>query len=169
MGLREALIRLISDHIMIPALVAKVIAVDLDKMVVDVMPLDDSPEIFNVRLSVAIPGHKSAGVVIVPKEGSSVLVGQLFPSQWYLIQAYEVDNIYLNGDEFGGLAKWPDQKKELEKMSKRIDGIIDAIGNGVPIPQDGGVGLQNTIKLGLELIVDKEDFENLENEVVKHG
>jgi len=73
------------------------------------------------------------------------------------------------GDQFGGLVKIEELVKNLDKLTARVDGIIDAIKNGVPIPTDGGAGLQTTIKAALALLVDKEDFTTIENENIKHG
>jgi phage baseplate assembly protein V len=78
------------------------------------------------------------------------------------------ESVTFNGGENGGLTITPELVAQLEKMSARIDGIIDAIKNGVPIPQDGGAGLQTTIKAALIAIVDKEDFSAVENEKIKH-
>ena len=53
-------------------------------------------------------------------------------------------------------------------MSKRIDGIIDAIKNAVAIPQDGGTGLQKTMVAALATIVDKENFGQMIDDKIKH-
>lgn len=66
------------------------------------------------------------------------------------------------------MANATDLKKQLEKMSKRIDGIIDAIKNAVAIPQDGGTGLQKTMVAALATIVDKENFGQMINDKIKH-
>lgn len=66
------------------------------------------------------------------------------------------------------MANATDLKKQLEKMSKRIDGIIDAIKNAVAIPQDGGTGLQKTMVAALAMIVDKENFSQMIDDKIKH-
>lgn len=66
------------------------------------------------------------------------------------------------------MANATDLKKQLEKMSKRIDGIIDAIKNAVAIPQDGGTGLQKTMVTALATIVDKENFDQMIDDKIKH-
>ena len=66
------------------------------------------------------------------------------------------------------MANATDLKKQLEKMSKRIDGIIDAIKNAVAIPQDGGTGLQKTMVAALAAIVDKENFGQMIDDKIKH-
>lgn len=66
------------------------------------------------------------------------------------------------------MANATDLKKQLEKMSKRIDGIMDAIKNAVAIPQDGGTGLQKTMVAALAAIVDKENFGQMIDDKIKH-
>lgn len=66
------------------------------------------------------------------------------------------------------MANATDLKEQLEKMSKRIDGIIDAIKNAVAIPQDGGAGLQKTMVAALAALVDKEDFGQIIDDKIKH-
>ena len=66
------------------------------------------------------------------------------------------------------MANATDLKKQLEKMSKRIDGIIDAIKNAKPAPQDGGVTLQTGMVAALATIVDKENFGQMIDDKIKH-
>ena len=66
------------------------------------------------------------------------------------------------------MANATDLKKQLEKMSKRIDGIMDAIKNAVAIPQDGGTGLHKTMVAALAMIVDKENFGQMIDDKIKH-
>ncbi|GHT44450.1 hypothetical protein AGMMS49965_20100 [Bacteroidia bacterium] len=77
------------------------------------------------------------------------------------------DTIFNEGKN-KGMVIAPELKAQLEKMTARIDGIINAIKNAVPVPQDGGAGLQSTIKAGLAAITDIEDFSEIENEHITH-
>lgn len=77
--------------------------------------------------------------------------------------------IELNGTENGGLIKVEELKKQLDIMTERIDGIIDAIKAGKPAVNDGGAALQSTIVTALGTIVQKEDFSEIANEKVLHG
>lgn len=75
--------------------------------------------------------------------------------------------IFNDGDN-GGLTITPELKDQLDKLTKRVDDIIDAIKNGVPVVHDGGAALLASQTVLLDLIVDKEDFSNIENPIVKH-
>ena len=60
-------------------------------------------------------------------------------------------------------------KQELDKMSARIDGIINALNAGTPsVAPDSGAALIASIKLSLTSIVQKENFSQIENDKIKH-
>lgn len=71
-----------------------------------------------------------------------------------------------NGGELGGITKAQELKTQLDKLSARVDGIINAIENGVPAPTDGGLAYQTTMKVILATLIDVEDFSNIENEKI---
>jgi hypothetical protein len=162
------------------AKVCEVTAIDEAAKTADVKPVDGTAEIFGVPLQADTQG---GGLVIFPKMGSNVLVAFTGKHTAVAVGFGEVDKaalkigdtsieataggIVVNGGENGGLAITPELVAQLEKMSARIDGIIDAISNGVPVPQDGGAALQASIKVSLAAIVDKEDFSNVENKKIK--
>ncbi len=77
--------------------------------------------------------------------------------------------VELNGTDFGGLVKIEELKKELAKMSARIDGIINAVKTAAVVPQDGGATFKANMVLALEALVNKEDFSQIENKKVQHG
>jgi phage gp45-like len=81
----------------------------------------------------------------------------------------ETGTVELFGTDAGGVVKAAELKTQLDKLSARVDGIIDALNNAIPGAMDGGVALHTTIKTGLASIVDKEDFSDIESEKVLHG
>jgi hypothetical protein len=70
--------------------------------------------------------------------------------------------VIFNGGELGGLIKIEELKTQLNRMTARIDGIINAIKGGVPVSQDGGAELQASI-VRLLPTGQKEDFSSLED------
>ena len=77
--------------------------------------------------------------------------------------------VELNGTDFGGLVKIEELKKELAKMSTRIDGIISAVKTAAVVPQDGGAAFKANMIGFLETLVNKENFTQIENKKVQHG
>lgn len=77
--------------------------------------------------------------------------------------------VELNGTDFGGLIKIEELKKELAKMTARIDGIINAVKTAAVSPQDGGATFKSNMIASLEMLVNKENFSQIENKKVLHG
>ena len=109
---------------------------------------------------------KGGGIVVIPEVGAQVLVIFFSTTVAFMLQCSKAKKIVFNGGELGGLVLVNELKSNLEKLTKRVDGIMDAINNAVAIPQDGGVGLQASMITTLETLVDKEDFSKIENKKI---
>jgi len=78
------------------------------------------------------------------------------------------ENVTINGGKNGGFTVTPKLKTELDKSKKRITGIMDAIENAPTAPNDGGATFKLAIVTALKLLVDVEDYSNIENPNAKH-
>lgn len=114
---------------------------------------------------------------MIPSVGSVVLVADLSNglfSDLAVVMFSRVDKTEIRGakveihDAKHTTANADTLRKELDKLSKRVDGIIDAIKNGVTTAYDGGAGLKATIVAALEMIVNKEDFSEIEDDSILH-
>ena len=146
---------------------AKIVSVDDETCTIDRNGL----QFEDVRLAAVIDGN-TKNLLIKPKVGSMVLVADLSEGllrDLAVIGWSEVDSITINRGENGGLTNTPELKSQLDKLSKRVDDIISAI-NGAPTatPADGGAAAQTYTKGKLALIVDKEDFGDIEDTKIKH-
>ena len=88
------------------------------------------------------------------------------------ISATSDKTITFDGDGYGGLCKTQELKTQLDRLSARVDNIIDALENSGTAAEDGGA----TYKAGIKTIIDtyselnpKEDFSQIESDKVKHG
>lgn len=147
------------------SLPCKVVSIDSDNLA-ELEPLNGDPNLLGVRL---IAGASETPLLITPVIGSAVIATFLSRNTAFISLYSEIESVEIRGGDLGGLVKVEELKSELAKLTARVDGIISAINNGVPVPTDGGTALQTTIKAALALIVNKEDFTNIENENVKHG
>ena len=134
--------------------------------VAELAPLNGDASLFDVKL---LAGTSATPLLITPVVGSTVIATFLSKDTAFVSLYSEIESVQIMGDQFGGLIKIEELVKNLDKLTARVDGIIDAIKNGVPIPTDGGAGLQTSIKVALALLIDKEDFTTMENENIKHG
>lgn len=181
--IHKELVKLIKDCAIDNSRVAKVKAVGLESCAVEC--IDDASIIEGVRLKATI-NKENEGVIITPKVGSYIIVSGIGNSdQMHFVSMYtEVTAITINmngqsivvdkngtvwnGGKNGGFCIVPELKTQLEKLTKRVDDIISAMGKGVPSPGDGGAALIAGINGYLSAITEKEDFSGIENKKVKH-
>ncbi len=115
---------------------AEVISVDLEEYTIDVKPAGQA-ELLDVRLKAGIDEFKD-GVVEVPSEGSSVLIGIIGNDRdtAYVVKTSQVDKVIINGGELGGLIKIEELKTQLGKYNQLLQAVIGVL-NGAPIPEPG--------------------------------
>ena len=162
--------------------ICKIDAVDDSARTIDCTPIDGSAQILGVNLQAN--QDATTGIVCLPKKDSHAVVAFIDKAHAVALLFDEIESIHINvGDTSIEIdneqnitfnegthtaVRGDTLKQELTKMSARIDGIIDALNNGVPVPQDGGAELQTSIKKSLAAIVQKENFDQIENDKIKH-
>ena len=77
--------------------------------------------------------------------------------------------VELFGTDAGGVVKADELRRELGKMTARIDAVINALRDSPTVPQDGGATYRAAIVMALNAIRDKENFSDIESGGVKHG
>lgn len=121
----------------------------------------------DVRLT-AVSG--SPDLKVFPSVGSFVLVSDLSGGSMTdlaVIMFSSFDRIELHGAEHTS-ANADVLRRELNKLTKRVDTIIQAINTATPTSGDGGAGLKSTMVATLQAITEKEDFSGIEDETIKH-
>jgi phage gp45-like len=131
----------------------------------------------NGKALVFCPGGNFNGFVITPlaadddvcppelEEGDAALYTQ----GGGFIVTRENGTVELFGTDAGGVVKAKELKSQLDKLTVRVDGIIDALKNSQTAAQDGGATYKGQIAAVLSALINKEDFSNLESEKVLHG
>lgn len=126
---------------------------------------DDDLKFFNILLGLGT-------VAVKPVIGTDCLIAivENDDATAFMLYANEAELIAYNGGENGGLTNTPELKTQLEKLTARVDGIIDAIKDPTVIPtaQDGGNALWALFKGLIAQITEKENFDNIENEKIRH-
>lgn len=145
---------------------AKVIEVDEDEKTCDVEPIDGSAPILRVKLQA---GESETPFLQIPEIDSFVLVTFLSKETAFVSMFSEIKEIKIRGDQYGGLIKIEELKKQLEIVTSRLDTLYDAIDNGTTAAQDGGATLLASMKVITALQLKTEDFSDIENENIKHG
>lgn len=121
----------------------------------------------DVRLTAVSGG---SDLKVFPSVGSLVMVADLSGgrmgdlavvmfSTFDRIEMHEAKHTVANADVL---------RKELQKLTGRVDGIIKAIKDSVAVTDYSGAGLQRSMSSLLDLITEKEDFSDIEDETIKH-
>lgn len=160
-------------------LVADVLSVDAIDDTIDISL--DGLQLSDVRLRSIIDSQGNR-VVIYPAVGSTVLVGRIGHSSEMYVQAVGIvdkvlcrigdmkfqitDDGFVYNEGQHTTANADILKSQLNKLSKRVDDLLDALKMA---PADSSTG---TFKAGLmpmlEKIVDKESFSGIEDNNIKH-
>ena len=99
------------------------------------------------------------------KEGDAALYTE--SGGWIICR--DSGEIEILGKNFGGLIKVEELQTQLEKLTARVDGIINALRNSLTLPQDGGSTYKAGIVSVLSEITDKENFSSIASDKVFHG
>ena len=169
MTIAETIIEIVKNSLPLVCDFGTVTSVDEDNFLCDIDIEGKSP-VGDVRLFCGDyeTDAKGGGIVVIPEVGAQVLVIFFSKTVAFMLQCSKAKKIVFNGGELGGLVLVNELKSNLEKLTKRVDGIIDAINNAVPGTgtPDSGVALQTSMKTTLATLTDKEDFSKIENKKI---
>lgn len=160
-------------------MVADVVSVDTNNDTIDIR--FDNLELAGVRLRSIIDSQGNR-VVVYPAVGSVVLVGRIGASNQMYVQAVgEVDKVLCRiGDmrlqvtEDGFVynegkhttANADILKTELNKLSKRVDDLLDALKQASPDSSTGT--FKSSLMPLIAKITNRESFSDIEDEKIKH-
>lgn len=116
----------------------------------------DAVRILPVENSEDVPELEDGDVAIYTSGGS-------------LVTCRADGTVEINGTDYGGIIIADELKKQLDKMTARIDGIIDALKNAPTAAQDGGASYKGGIVGFLSALADKENFSDIQTDTVLHG
>ena len=142
-------------------IVGEVVKVDTKALTCDVK-LDENLVLHGCRLNAVERQQSGECFAVIPKEGSFVSGVATADLRDVLIVSFsEIDRVIIKA----GRIEVNDWKTQMDRLSARVDGIINAIEGGVPNPDvpDAGAALQTSIKALLPKATDKENFNTLYN------
>lgn len=146
--------------------VCKVLSVDLEERTCEVEPLAGGADIPAVRLQASM--EQTSGLLLVPEVGSFVVITWLNKNQAFVSLASTVQEIQLNGYQYGGLIVYDKIKTEIDKNSQFLDQLKQILDSWVPVAQDGGAALK-AAWTAISSTVQTADLSDITNDTVKHG
>ena len=158
------------------SILGKVKSIDTDAKTCIVAPVDDLPDILDVRLSSIENPDK--GIIAVPVVNSFVIVGQTPNEQPHIVMFSEIDTYQLiaedtitfNDGAHGGLIKIQDLVDKLNSLEDKVNDIITTAkththpgvtaGGGVTAPSTDFAAINN---------LSNTNVSDIENDKILHG
>ena len=173
-------------HLPMQVFIGQVESVDIDTQTCTVVR-EGAPKLFDVRLNATIAEYTDR-LILKPKLNSSVLLAIIENdvNEAFLLACSEIEEISLNIEEqsllinkegfvfnegnWGGLIKIEELKTQLEKLTARVDGVIDALKKSKPAvgSSDGGKAYVDLVIAALAPFTESEDYSEIEDDKVKH-
>lgn len=175
--IRSAIVNVIKDYLKASSLrsskVCKVINLNFDYndltnslLTVDVAPIDGTAIIEDVKLNT---DNNTYGYLLIPSLNSLVTVSFNSDSDAYVAMVSQVDKIYLNGNDYGGLVEVQPLVTKLNNAEKTINKLINVLTGWTPVANDGGAALKAAFAAALITDLVETQKVDLENTTVNHG
>jgi hypothetical protein len=174
--IRQAIRHIISQYLVTTKLrepkictVLNVYANPNDAMVCDCQPTDKTAVIKNVRL-IANYANNKAGFVLAPKVNSMVEISFNADSDAFISMVSEVDFIYLNGNDYGGLVQVQPLVDKLNNLENAYNDLVDKFNHHTHIltlSSGTGTAAQTVSQETTTLATTQKT--DLENTTVLHG
>ena len=132
----------------------------------DVEPTNGDVEILDVRLQ----SSNVPGLYIKPVIDSIVYITRMDSDNYFVVMYSEIELIELGGDKYGGLTITPELKDNLDKNNELLQALLNIIsGSPIPEPGNGSPSALQTALAGAILGKTLGNFDDIENEKIKHG
>lgn len=148
MTISEA-IRKISKQEVFESIIGKVVSIDNASMTCEVDPIDDQPNLVDVRFSAM--ENPTSGIIPVPVMGSAVIVSQTATGQQYISLFSEIDTFQITSNQFtfndganGGLINISDLVTKMNNLENKINDVITALKTHTHAGVQTGVGVSGT-------------------------
>lgn len=154
------------DDLLYESAICEVSNVDTSKNTCTCTPVDGSAEFTGVQLSM----DKSKGFLLIPKDGSLVVVTQINDFDAFVSMVSDVDQIYLNGDGEDGLVKVNDLVSRLNNIETKVNAHIAIFNAHTHVLVNPSLPTNTTVPVPLSTVVlDPTTKVQLENTKVKQG
>jgi hypothetical protein len=138
----------------------------VDGLFIDASPVDGTADLMGIRLLAANDTKK---FVCIPAVGSVVYIQLSSPTEGIVVGFSEVEEIYLRGDEFGGLVKVVELVTKLNNLENKVNTLITTFNAHVHpgvTTGPGSTAISATPVAGALTLTVRA---NIENQTVKHG
>ena len=153
------------DDLQYESILCNVSNIDTTKMLCTCIPINGDADFEEVRLN----ANYQKGFVLVPKNNSVVVVSQISNEVAYISMVSEVDQIYLAGDDNGGLVKVSELVDKINRVENQVNNILNVLKTTViPLAPSGTYPFAPLYASILD-ITPLTQVNDLENKTVQHG
>ena len=154
------------DQLSYESMVCKVTDIDTTKFTCTCSPIDGSADYIEVPYNVGAV----KGFVLEPKDGSYVALTTTSETTGFVSMVSEVNQIYLNGDNEGGLVKVQDLVDRLNDIKNVVNDLITKFNSHTHIlTLTSGTGTAAPTVSPETNTVPNTTVSQLENTKIKHG
>jgi len=151
-------------------LIAKVISVDKDNALCDLVLVNSELELKEVRLR-SVADQSALGLIAYPAINSKVLVGFVNNNieEAFVVKPSDVSELRLRGEAYGGLIIISNLVDQINVLEQSINDLKQILASWVPVAQDGGAALKTASTAWAGESLTKTKISDIENDKVKHG
>lgn len=135
-----------------------------DYPVCDCQPITGDAILLGVRLQ-ADTGN---GLLMIPADGSVVIVQPINNSTGVVTMFSQVERIKFLDGSYGGLTKTQELKTQLDKTNAVVTAIVNSLTGWTPVTSDGGAALKAYFA-GQIAGKTVGNYANIENDKITHG
>lgn len=137
------------------SIVCTVSDIDVTNKLCNCTPINGEAVLMNVRLS----ANNNKGFMLIPKNDSIVVVTLINNTTGYVAMCSEVDEVWLNGNNYNGIVKIDEQTAKLNQLVAELQAQLVLIATGI-------TGAGGTYTPGTLSQFAKSDYENT---TIKNG
>lgn len=128
-------------------------------------PVNGDSDLIDVRLQAG----SGNGVLMIPKEGSIVMVTPINEVTGFVSMYSEIESIQFLDGSYGGLIKIDEIVNKLNAIEDDINTLKQAFTTWVTVPNDGGAALKAATATWYAQQLQSTTKNQLENELITHG
>jgi len=146
-------------------IVCIVVSVDVPTLTCECEPITGDSNLLDVRLQT----EAGNGVIMIPTEGSKVIVQPINDMTGYVSMYSSLDSIQLLDGTYGGLIKISDIVGKLNNLENDINDLKTVFGSWVVVPSDGGAALKTITTTWATSALTPTVEADIENDKITHG
>lgn len=147
------------------SVVCNVSDIDLNNKICNCTPINGDAILMNVRLV----ANNNKGFMLIPKDGSIVVVTLINNTTGYVSMCSEVDEVWLNGDNYGGIIRIQEITNKLNNLENAFNQHLNLYNMHTHAGVTSGTSTTTPVVIPDTQTLTPTTESEIVNETVKHG